>query len=75
MTDIKIDLVDSITQLEIQETITYAERTIAANGLTLTEGEKQESRRSGSRSSCMRKSARRPSGWTQMTRATRTPAS
>ena len=41
MTDIKIDLVDSVTQSEIQDTITYAERTIAANGITLTEGEKQ----------------------------------
>ena len=41
MTDIKIDLVDSVTRLELQETITYAERTIAASGISLTEGEKE----------------------------------
>ncbi|MCY4580734.1 MAG: hypothetical protein OXD31_17035 [Chloroflexi bacterium] len=40
MTEIKIDMVDSVTRLQLQETITYAERNIATNHITLTEGEK-----------------------------------
>ncbi len=40
MTEIKIDMVDSVTRLQLQETITYAERNIAKNDTALTEGEK-----------------------------------
>ena len=41
MTDIKIDFVNSVTRIEMQETISYAERTIASRGITLAESEKE----------------------------------